>query len=40
MEFLKFNKINSINILIQLIPNVYQIKIKDNIIYAYKITNK
>ena len=38
-EFLDFNKINSINILIQLVPGVYQIKIKDNEIYAYKITN-
>lgn len=39
MEFIENNKIGSVNILIQLVPNTYQIKVKDNEIYAYKITN-
>ena len=38
-EFVEYNKINTVNIMIQLVPNVYEIRIKDDEIYAYKITN-
>jgi hypothetical protein len=38
-ELVRCNKIGSINILTQLVPNTYQIKILNNMIYSYKITN-